>query len=371
MRILHAADSAKTATLGLERETATLAVAQQSGGSDVMIVTDRPGVFTESCREHGVSVAVCSRLKYPFGRLVISPEQAVELEEGVQGFLECVQGFNPDIIHCHSPNAALVAITAGNRVGIPCAFTGDDPRVALGGWQRGLRFAVLSLTLPSFEGLLKSEMPDENLFYVPNGTRSMPPEPADENVGSPPTLIFAGQLDSRKGVDILILAMVELRRRLGQSCPFLNIYGDGVRRKHLTEMASVLQLDDIVQFHGFKHGILEECPSSNILVLPSRFEASPLVVLEALSRGMPIVATDVGEVARMLPDSRYGRVAPKDSVIPLADAIEALLTDIADGRFDRDLLIERHRSLYSIEKFAERTEAAYSQILVNSSATAR
>ena len=86
---------------------------------------------------------------------------------------------------------------------------------------------------------------------------------------------------------------------------------------------------------------------------------------------MPIVATDVGEVARMMPDSRYGRVAPKDSVIPLADAIEALLTDIADGRFDRDLLIERHRSLYSIEKFAERTEAAYSQILVNSSATAR
>jgi NAD(P)H-nitrite reductase large subunit len=55
--------------------------------------------------------------------------------------------------------------------------------------------------------------------------------------------------------------------------------------------------------------------------------------------------------------------------MPLADAIELLLNDIAGGRFDPDLLIERHRSLYSIEKFAERTEAAYSQILLNSSAT--
>jgi glycosyltransferase involved in cell wall biosynthesis len=102
--------------------------------------------------------------------------------------------------------------------------------------------------------------------------------------------------------------------------------------------------------------------------LPSRDEVSPLVVLEAMSRGMPIVATDVGEVANMLPDGRYGRVVPKDSVMPLADAIELLLEDIAGGRFNPDLLIERHRSFYSIEKFAERTETAYRQILLNSSA---
>jgi glycosyltransferase involved in cell wall biosynthesis len=163
--------------------------------------------------------------------------------------------------------------------------------------------------------------------------------------------------------------MVELRRRLGEACPFLNIYGDGPIRKYLTEMAAVLGLSDIVRFHGFKSGVLEHCPSSDILVMTSRLETGPLVVLEAMSRGMPIVATDVGEVANMLPDRRYGRVIPLDSVMALADAIESLLADIAGGLFNPDLLIERHRSLYSTEKYAERTEAAYNQILLNSSVT--
>jgi glycosyltransferase involved in cell wall biosynthesis len=179
---------------------------------------------------------------------------------------------------------------------------------------------------------------------------------------------MAGDLHPRKGIDVLILAMVELRRRLGPACPILNIYGDGFAEKYLTEMTAVLGLGDIVRFHGFRLGILESCPGSDILVLPSRDEVSPLVVLEAMSRGMPIVATDVGEVANMLPDGRYGRVVPKDSVMPLADAVELLLEDIAGGRFNPDLLIERHRSFYSIEKFAERTETAYRQILLNSSA---
>jgi glycosyltransferase involved in cell wall biosynthesis len=83
---------------------------------------------------------------------------------------------------------------------------------------------------------------------------------------------------------------------------------------------------------------------------------------------MPIVATEVGDVAKMLPDSRYGRVIPPDSVMALADAIESLLADVADGQFNPDLLIERHNSFYSTEKFAERTEAAYEQVILSRSA---
>ena len=148
----------------------------------------------------------------------------------------------------------------------------------------------------------------------------------------------------------------------------LNIYGDGFQGRYLTEMAAVLELNDIVRFHGFKSGILERCSSADILVMPSRLEAGPLVVMEAMSRGMPIVASDVGEVSEMLPDRRYGRVIPINSITALADAIESLLADIADRKFDPNLLIELHRSLYSIEKWAERIEAAYDQILLNNTA---
>ena len=371
MRILHATNSAEACSLGIERKATTLAAAQKARGSDVMIAIDKPGAFTESCLEFGVPVTVCAQLQRPSLRLVaMTPEDVAALENGVQDFIECVERFNPDIIHCHSQGSALVAIGAGNRMNIPCAFTGNVPRFTTGGWNRGLRFATLCLTTTSFNELLKSEIPDAYVYYVPNGTRVVEPTQVQQTATShPPSLIMAGELTTRKGIDILILAMVELRRRLGPACPVLNIYGDGARRKFLSEMVAVLELNDIVRFHGFKPGILENCPGDDILIMPSRDGASPQVVLEAMSRGMPIVATDVGDVATMLPDWQYGRVVPKDSVMPLADAIELLLKDIGGGRFNPDLLVERHRSLYSIEKLAERTEAVYSALL-NGSATA-
>jgi glycosyltransferase involved in cell wall biosynthesis len=80
-----------------------------------------------------------------------------------------------------------------------------------------------------------------------------------------------------------------------------------------------------------------------------------------MSRGIAIVSTEVGEVADMLPDPRYGRIVPVDSLVALADAMESLLSDITEGTFDPDLLIQRHRTLYTDEKMAERVEMAYEQ----------
>jgi glycosyltransferase involved in cell wall biosynthesis len=371
MRILHATSSAEESSLGIEQEVAGLAMAQKARGSDVRIVINRPGVFTETCREHGVPVTVNDNLRHPLRRPVaMTPEENAALEKAVQDFVKFLEDFSPDIIHCHSGGTMLVAMGAGNRLNIPCAVTGDSPMISFDGRGKGLRFATLCITEASFRALLKTEIPDSDLYYVPLGTKAVPFTRDQQTEDShSPGLIAAGSLEPRKGIDVLILAMVELRRRLGEACPFLNIYGDGPIRKYLTEMAAVLGLSDIVRFHGFKSGVLEHCPSSDILVMTSRLETGPLVVLEAMSRGMPIVATDVGEVANMLPDRRYGRVIPLDSVMALADAIESLLADIAGGLFNPDLLIERHRSLYSTEKYAERTEAAYNQILLNSSVT--
>jgi glycosyltransferase involved in cell wall biosynthesis len=371
MRIAHVTNSAKHATLGIERDVTNLAAAQKARGSEVVIAVDQPGVFTETCLDHGIPVMTYDCLGHPLRRpRAMTPEEDAARESAVQVFIDFLESFNPDIIHCHSMRAGWTAIATGNRMDIPCAFTGDSPKASIMGTERGLRFATLCLSAASFEDLLKSDVPDTDVYYVPNGTKAASATQAPQpRSGCSPDLIMVGSVEDRKGIDVAILSMVELRRRLGPACPILNIYGDGPRMKYLTEMSAVLGLNDIVRFHGFKIGILEQCPSSDILVMPSRHETSPLVVLEAMSRGMPIVATDVGEVTKMLPDRRYGHVIPTDSVVALADAIETLLADIVDGQVYPDLLIERHRSLYSVEKWAERAEAAYNQILLNSSTT--
>lgn len=184
-------------------------------------------------------------------------------------------------------------------------------------------------------------------------------------------MITVGSLISRKAMENAILATAELRRRRGPDCPVLNVYGDGDLKGYLMEITAVLELDDVVRFHGSQPDILEHCPNTDILIMSSRLETGPLVVQEAMSRGMPIVATDVGEVAEMLPDRRYGRIVAIDSIVPLADAVESLLSDIEEGQFAPELLVERHREFYSDDKMAERTEAVYEQAILNESATVR
>jgi glycosyltransferase involved in cell wall biosynthesis len=373
MRILHVTNNEVT-TLGTERVVTNLAVAQKARGSDVLIAIDREGAFIKSGWEHEIPVMEHYELRHSFGRPDgMAPERKAEYENTVQGFIEYLKRWNPDVIHCHSVIAATLTIAAGNRLNIPCVLTGDDPGAVVEGWRRGLRFATLCLSTRSFEELLGQGMAGIDVYYVPNGTRVMPPAQARQTGAiHSPDLILVGDLVPKKGVDFAILAMVELRRRLGRACPSFNIYGDGEgpHKRYLTQMTAVLELNDIVRFHGFKPGILEQCPSTDILILASRFESGPLVVREAMSRGMPIVATDVGDVAEMLPDRRYGRVVPPESVMALADAIESLLADIGSGQFSPNLLIERHRSLYSLEKWAERVEAVYNEALAKKDSSA-
>jgi hypothetical protein len=65
----------------------------------------------------------------------------------------------------------------------------------------------------------------------------------------------------------------------------------------------------------------------------------------------------------MLPDKKYGRVVPMESIMELADAIDATLADITAGQFDPDLVIQRHRSEYSSEKMADRIDDVYRSVI--------
>jgi glycosyltransferase involved in cell wall biosynthesis len=249
---------------------------------------------------------------------------------------------------------------AGDQLRIPCVFTDHNA----GDMEQGaaqflsLRFTIISCSRTGFSLLKQRGMPAASLYYIPNGTVPVSPDRARPGSGRP-DLMLVGSMSERKGVDVAILALHELRERRGQDCPALNLYGTGPRAPYLREMAAVLDLEDIVRFHGRQMGVLELCPDTDILLLPSRAEASPMVILEAMSRGMPIVATDVGDIPEMLPDPRYGRVVPADSIAALADAVESLLADISSGRFDPGLVIARHRSCYTADQMAERVERVY------------
>jgi glycosyltransferase involved in cell wall biosynthesis len=361
MRIAHITDVKDGLAGGIERHVFELAVNQKKRGDSPVVVAPEPGGLTASCEEYGIPVTIEAR---PAGQPAAIIDDLCAL----------FKDLGAEVIHCHTPNSAAKALAVGNRMGIPCVYTlhvdkgliipnlGNEFKVP----DRysefkfpNLEFAVIAVSRRLFERLKYQGFPEESLYHIPNGTKVVPRGAG----GSPrPGLISVGRLDFIKGFDIAILAMAVLQRRYGSDCPPLNVYGIGAMEEQLKEMVSILSLDNTVRFHGVQLGILERCPASDILIVSSRMEAGPLVAVEAMSRGMPIVATRVGEIEEMIPDQRYGYIVRTGSILALADGIESMLSDVRAGRFDPELPISRHRALYALDILVERVDAVYKRL---------
>lgn len=353
MRVAHVLNSFRRVS-GVETHVLSLATAQKARGLSPALLSDHTGYITEAGADRGLPAAVDQALN-PAGRAWWPPP-----EEAARSLVHTLTSLGAEVIHCHSVPAASQAMIAADLLRIPCVFTDHNAGDMEQGVAQflGLRFAVISCSRIGLAVLKKRGIPERNLYYVPNGTISTPSDHTQRSCAEP-NLILVGTMSERKGVDVALLGVHELRKRRGQACPVLNIYGAGPREPYLREMAAVLGLDAVVRFHGSQMGVLDQCASADVLLLPSRAEASPMVILEAMSRGMPIVATGVGDIPEMLPDPRYGRVIPADSIAALADAVESLLADIAGGRFDPALVIARHRSAYTADTMAERVDQVY------------
>jgi glycosyltransferase involved in cell wall biosynthesis len=357
MRIAHVAGSKTPENIqGNERHIVDLAGAQRARGLTADVVTNCNGLFFKLCAQDGIPAFVVDDL-------LSSGEVAPGAGGFAQGIVAMLKSLNPDIVHCHDLLTAGVAVAAANRIKVPCVITlhtGIRPMIY--DLIAAKRLTVILVCKSEFDAVRKSGGINIDFHYVPYGIRALSGAYRQEQeLSTPcrPNLMLVANLGHRKGIDLAILAMVELRRRRGSDCPVLNIYGAGDLGEYFVEMARMLRLDDIVKFHGIQMDIIHKCPSSDVLIVASRAETGPLVVLEAMSRGMPTVASDVGDVSEMLPDWRFGRVVPVNSITALADAVDSMLTDITSGRFDPALLVDRYRSQYSIEKMANRVDAVY------------
>jgi glycosyltransferase involved in cell wall biosynthesis len=133
-------------------------------------------------------------------------------------------------------------------------------------------------------------------------------------------LACVARLDpAAKGQELLlqVLARPEWRARPIE----LNIFGEGPNEVVLRRLASMLQLN-AVHFHGQVSDIEGIWEKNHLLVLPSRYEGLPLVLVEAMWCGRPAVVTDVAGNAEVCVDNETGFVAPAPTVALLADTLQ-------------------------------------------------
>ncbi len=139
---------------------------------------------------------------------------------------------------------------------------------------------------------------------------------------SPPRrhrIVCVGRLRPEKAHEVLIAAVARLRPAWPDVK--LRIVGDGPREAELRELVARLGLRDCVELLGHRDNVPALLRDADLFVLPSRTEASPNAVLEAMAAGLPVVASKVGGIPEAVTDGATGLLVPPDDVEALAGAV--------------------------------------------------
>lgn len=147
-------------------------------------------------------------------------------------------------------------------------------------------------------------------------------------------IIAAGALYSVKGFDLLINAFASI----SEKCPTATLIIIGAERYEpgyrnmLQSMIDDFGLSTRIRLAGHQNNSYVYIKNADLLVMSSRKEGYPNVVLEALSLGTPVVATDVVDWSGVIDNGRNGYVVPKENVQSLADAIKKAIASPLDPK---------------------------------------
>jgi D-inositol-3-phosphate glycosyltransferase len=250
------------------------------------------------------------------------------------------------VIHAHGGNIESWLTTPWRRLMLRAAMGPVDRVVAV--WSAG-------------ERSLRTALPPAKVCHIGNGVvvdDFTPAEPSSRT----PRILYVGLLTERKGV----LDLVEASRLLVQRGAQHELWlvggtpdeGPAAEEPVRAAAAGVAKLlgtrapEEMAAIYG----------EVDVFCLPSWWEAMPLSVLEAMACGLPVVATAVGDVPRMVVEGETGRIATARSPKALADALEPLLrsaeTRRAMGHAGRDRAVEH----FSDVATARAVSALYAEI---------
>lgn len=213
--------------------------------------------------------------------------------------------------------------------------------------------AVVAVSEPVKGQIIRAGIMGKRVHLIENGiniTRFLPTEEvyaAKREFGSGKKVIGTiGRLTVEKGHTYLIRAAKRVIDS-GYDCKFV-IVGDGNLRYQLEEEAASLGIGEKVMFTGNRTDIPELLSTFDIFVLPSLLEGQPMALFEAMAAKRPIVATDVGDVKKILRDGKVGVVVQSGNYEALAMGIMEFLdtpeTAIEKGALGYTEVVRSHSS---------------------------
>jgi len=204
--------------------------------------------------------------------------------------------------------------------------------------------------------------PNAKVTHIPNGVRERffaTPAPGTKRAG----LLFVGRWEWRKGVHYLAGAFREIHA--ANPGTMLTIIGSHFGPDHILSAFPPLTRPGVRIIPTLPNpGLVGEYLRHAILVLPSLFEATPGVMLEAMAAGLPVVTTRACGMKEVIEDGEDGFLVPRRDSQALAEAVKILLAD--SGLRERMGARAREKArAYTWDRIARQTEALYERLLTS------
>jgi glycosyltransferase involved in cell wall biosynthesis len=277
--------------------------------------------------------------------------------------------FSPDIVHSHGYRADVVdSLPLRGRVPIVTTvhgFTGGDLRNRFYQWVQCHAYrwfdAVVSVSEP-LRSQLSRRIESTCLHLLPNayapepGLLERPAARAQLGITNDEfTIGWVGRLSAEKGADVFLEALTQHEAPTDVHAV---IVGDGPMRPGLKARSAQLGLDNRVSWKGSIPNARSLLPAFDVLVLSSRTEGTPMILLEAMAAQTPIIATRVGGVRDLLPPGT-ALLVDAESPSELAHAIRGVYTDRAAAARRAEAARHRLNTTYDVESWVGRYEDIY------------
>lgn len=267
-----------------------------------------------------------------------------------------------DVVHVHTVRATLVAMFSA-----PWSFATRSVATLHNPYQRSviamyLTTRVVSISEADQRYVRRRTLGLRRPVVILNGMLGTPRlpdiaslQPADL---PPHSIVYVGALYARKGVDVLLKAMLRVRAAVPEARLFLVGNRDNPR---IEQLATDLGVEDVTTFVGFSPDPRDYMKAAAVVVLPSRAEGFGNVITEARSAGSAIVASNVGGIPEALSGGSAGLLVEPEDEEGLARALVSVLTD--------PVLAERLRAAAlaglessTVERLARANEAVYASL---------
>jgi glycosyltransferase involved in cell wall biosynthesis len=282
------------------------------------------------------------------------------------------------LLHAHTPRSALVARLAATWARVPFVYHVHSPtqRDSTARYRNLLNSAaervslwgncpLIAVSSSLGEHMHACGYPRRRISVVPNGVPSARVLRGDHLPGKVWRVGVVALFRPRKGMEVLVDALAVLREQgLRVELRAIGPFESPDYEAAIIKRAERQRVDQQIVWKGFCSDVATEFTELDLLVLPSLFgEGLPMVVLEAMAAGVPVVASRVEGVPEALEDGVQGLLVNPGDAADLASAIARLVRGQWDWSILRRNAIQRHAAHFSARRMAAGVAQVYRQVL--------